>query len=152
MCGGVTSLIQKGFETLVEAGYQPEVAYFECLHEVKLIVDLIYQGGLANMRYSISNTAEYGDYTRGPRIVDDATKQRMKQILDEIQNGEFAKEYVADCEAGSPTLKKNRELIAKTLVEKVGEELRSMMPWLGGPIKERTTIKETVESPKKTVS
>ena len=152
LCGGLTSLIQKGFETLVEAGYQPEVAYFECVHEVKLIVDLIYQGGLANMRYSISNTAEYGDYTRGPRIVDDAAKQRMKAILDEIQKGDFAKEYVADCEAGSPTLQKEREKCAQTLVEKIGEQLRAMMPWIGQPIQERTMIKETVPSVKKSVS
>ncbi len=152
LCGGLTSLIQKSFETLVEAGYQPEVAYFECLHEVKLIVDLIYKGGLGNMRYSISNTAEYGDYTRGPRIVDDGAKARMKEALDEIQRGEFAKEYVADCEAGSPTLKKMREETAKSLIEKVGTSLRSMMPWLGTSQQQEETIKETLPSTKQTVS
>ncbi len=139
LCGGLTSLIQKSFETLVEAGYQPEVAYFECLHEVKLIVDLIYQGGLGNMRYSISNTAEYGDYTRGPRVVDGGVKERMKEALEQIQAGEFAKEYVAECEAGSPTLKKMRETTAQSQIEKVGTELRSMMSWLGTSVKDEET-------------
>lgn len=139
LCGGLTSLIQKSFETLVEAGYQPEIAYFECCHEVKLIVDLIYQGGLGNMRYSISNTAEYGDYTRGPKIIDDETQKRMKAILDEIQDGSFAKEYIAECEAGSPTLKKMREETARSLIEKVGVELRGMMSWLQGSAKGKDT-------------
>lgn len=137
LCGGVSSLIQAGFETLVKAGYQPEVAYFECLHEVKLIVDLIYNGGLANMRYSISNTAEYGDYTRGPRIITDATRREMEKILKEIQSGAFAKEYIEECEAGNPTLEKNRKYWAASLIEKVGESLRSMMPWLKGSEKNR---------------
>ncbi len=151
LCGGLTSLIQKGFETLVEAGYQPEVAYFECLHEVKLIVDLIYQGGLGNMRYSISNTAEYGDYTRGPQVVDDDAKKRMKDILGRIQDGSFAKEYIGDCEAGSPTLKSMRQKTAQSLVEKVGVQLRSMMPWLDKPVKEEAA-RETIEAPKEKVS
>ncbi len=137
LCGGVSALIQASFETLVKAGYQPEVAYFECLHEVKLIVDLIYNGGLANMRYSVSNTAEYGDYTRGPRIITESTKNEMGKILKEIQAGEFAKEYIKECETGNPILKKNREECSKSLVEKVGESLRSMMPWLQGSVQKR---------------
>ncbi|HSA58416.1 MAG TPA: ketol-acid reductoisomerase [bacterium] len=137
LCGGVSSLIQAGFETLVKAGYQPEVAYFECLHEVKLIVDLIYNGGMANMRYSISNTAEYGDYTRGPRIITDATRREMEKILKEIQSGAFAKEYIEECESGNPTLEKNRKYWAASLIEKVGESLRSMMPWLQGSVQKR---------------
>ncbi len=152
LCGGLTSLIQKSFETLVEAGYQPEVAYFECLHEVKLIVDLIYQGGLGNMRYSISNTAEYGDYTRGPRVVDQGSKDRMKEALNQIQSGEFAKEYVADCEAGYPTLKKMREATAQSQLEQVGTQLRSMMSWLGTSVKDEETIKESVPASKQTAS
>jgi ketol-acid reductoisomerase len=130
LCGGVSALIQAGFETLVEAGYAPEMAYFECLHEVKLIVDLIYEGGIANMRYSISNTAEYGDYTRGPRIVTEATKQEMKKILREIQTGAFAREFVAENLAGAPTLKAMRRLSAAHPIEQVGARLRSMMPWI----------------------
>ncbi len=130
LCGGVTSLIQAGFETLVEAGYSPEMAYFECLHEVKLIVDLIYQGGIANMRYSISNTAEYGDVTRGPRVVTDETKQEMKRILDEIQSGRFAREWVLENQANRPVytalLKKGED----HPIEEVGARLRGMMPWL----------------------
>ena len=137
LCGGVTSLMQAGFETLVAAGYQPEVAYFECLHELKLIVDLVYHGGLANMRYSISNTAEYGDYTRGPRIITGETRKEMQKILQEIQSGEFAKEYIAECEKGSPTFKKFRGQTAASLVEKVGERLRAMMPWLQGSVQKR---------------
>jgi ketol-acid reductoisomerase len=130
LCGGLTALIQAGFETLVEAGYAPEMAYFECLHEVKLIVDLIYEGGIANMRYSISNTAEYGDFTRGPRIVTDETKAEMKKILREIQTGQFAKEFILENRAGAPTLKAMRGLGQEHEVEKVGAKLRDMMPWI----------------------
>ncbi len=137
LCGGVTSLMQAGFETLVAAGYQPEIAYFECLHELKLIVDLVYNGGLANMRYSISNTAEYGDYTRGPRIVTSQTRKEMEKILKEIQSGEFAKEYIAECEKGNPVLNKGRDETVKSQVEKVGGTLRKMMPWLQGSVKQR---------------
>lgn len=137
LCGGVTALMQAGFDTLVKAGYQPEVAYFECLHEVKLIVDLIYNGGLANMRYSISNTAEYGDYTRGPRIITDETRQEMKKILDEIQSGSFAKEYIKECESGNPVLEKNRKATAASFVEKIGGQLRAMMPWLQGSVQKK---------------
>jgi ketol-acid reductoisomerase len=130
LCGGLTSLIQKGFETLVEAGYAPEMAYFECLHEVKLIVDLIYEGGIANMRYSISNTAEYGDMTRGPRIVTDETKAEMKRILGDIQSGEFAKEFILENQAGAPRMKALRRLGEEHPIEEVGERLREMMPWI----------------------
>ena len=130
LCGGVTALIQAGFETLVEAGYAPEMAYFECLHEVKLIVDLIYQGGIANMRYSISTTAKYGDVTRGPRVVTSETKQEMKRILDEIQSGRFAREWVLENQANRPVynalLKKGED----HQIEEVGARLRGMMPWL----------------------
>lgn len=134
LCGGLTSLIQKGFETLVEAGYQPEVAYFECLHEVKLIVDLIFSGGIANMRYSISDTAEYGDVTRGPRVVDQHSKDQMKAILGEIQSGEFAKEYINEKESGEAKFNALRKAGEEHQIEKVGKELRSMMPWLGGAL------------------
>jgi ketol-acid reductoisomerase len=130
LCGGLTSLIQAGFETLVEAGYAPEMAYFECLHEVKLIVDLIYEGGIANMRYSISNTAEYGDYTRGSRIVTDETKKEMKRILDDIQSGRFARDWVQECQAGQPSFKAMRRRSAEHPIEAVGEKLRGMMPWI----------------------
>jgi ketol-acid reductoisomerase len=130
LCGGLTSLIQNGFETLVEAGYAPEMAYFECLHEVKLIVDLIYEGGIANMRYSISNTAEYGDLTRGPRIVTSQTKAEMKRILGEIQSGEFAKEFILENQAGAPKMKALRRLGEEHQIEAVGERLREMMPWI----------------------
>ena len=130
LCGGLTSLIQNGFETLVEAGYAPEMAYFECLHEVKLIVDLIYEGGIANMRYSISNTAEYGDLTRGPRIVTAETKAEMKRILGEIQSGEFAKEFILENQAGAPKMKALRRLGEEHQIEAVGERLREMMPWI----------------------
>jgi ketol-acid reductoisomerase len=126
LCGGTTALVQAGFETLVEAGYEPEMAYFECLHELKLIVDLMYEGGIANMRYSISNTAEYGDVTRGPRIVTDQTKAEMKKILTEIQNGSFTKEFVKNV----ATLPQRREVQKQHQIEKVGESLRSMMPWI----------------------
>lgn len=130
LCGGVTALIQAGFETLVEAGYAPEMAYFECLHEVKLIVDLIYEGGIANMRYSISNTAEYGDMTRGPRLVNDATKAEMRKILEEIQSGQFAKEFVLENQAGAPVMKALRRRFQAHPIEEVGARLRAMMPWI----------------------
>ena len=130
LCGGTTQLVKMGFETLVEAGYQPEIAYFECLHELKLIVDLMWEGGLAGMRYSISDTAEYGDYTRGPRVVDDGTKAEMKKILGEIQSGEFAKEWVDEWNAGAPNFRAMRERDANHTIEKVGKELRAMMPWI----------------------
>ncbi|MFW5722727.1 MAG: ketol-acid reductoisomerase, partial [Desulfohalobiaceae bacterium] len=130
LCGGLTQLIQKGFETLVEAGYQPEVAYFECLHEVKLIVDLIYEGGLATMRHSISDTAEYGDFTRGPRIVTEETKAEMKRCLQEIQDGRFAKEFILENQAGQAQMKAMRKLAAEHPIEKVGAKLRGMMAWL----------------------
>ena len=130
LCGGLTALIQAGFDTLVEAGYAPEMAYFECLHEVKLIVDLIYEGGIANMRYSISNTAEYGDFTRGPRIVNDEVKAEMKRILREIQTGQFAREFILEHRAGAPMLKAMRRIGANQQVEVVGEKLRDMMPWI----------------------
>jgi ketol-acid reductoisomerase len=126
LCGGTTALVQAAFETLVEAGYPPEMAYFECLHELKLIVDLMYEGGIANMRYSISNTAEYGDVTRGPRIINEQTKIEMKKILSEIQSGEFAKEFVANVSE----LPARREEMKKHDIEVVGEKLRSMMPWI----------------------
>jgi ketol-acid reductoisomerase len=130
LCGGLTALIQAGYETLVEAGYAPEMAYFECLHEVKLIVDLIYEGGLANMRYSVSNTAEYGDFTRGPRIVDARTREEMRRILAEIQSGQFAREFILENRAGAPTLKAMRRIGAAHDVEKIGAKLRDMMPWI----------------------
>src|SRR5512147_876466 len=130
LCGGLTALIQAGYETLVEAGYAPEMAYFECLHEVKLIVDLIYEGGIANMRYSISNTAEYGDYTRGPRIVTEETKKEMKRVLDDIQSGRFARDWVQECNAGQPSFKAMRRRGAEHPIEEVGAKLRGMMPWI----------------------
>ena len=130
LCGGATALVQAGFETLVEAGYAPEMAYFECLHELKLIVDLMYEGGIANMRYSISNTAEYGDLTRGPRIITDDTKREMKKILGEIQRGEFAREFILENQAGAATLKAKRRLGREHPIEIVGQKLRDMMPWI----------------------
>jgi len=130
LCGGLTALIKAGYETLVEAGYQPEMAYFECLHEVKLIVDLIYQGGLSYMRYSISNTAEYGDYTRGPRIVTDRTKAEMKRILREIQQGEFAREWILENKAHAPKFKALRRQERGYEVEQVGRHLRRLMSWI----------------------
>jgi ketol-acid reductoisomerase len=130
LCGGVTALIQAGFETLVEAGYAPEMAYFECLHELKLIVDLLHEGGIADMRYSISNTAEYGDISRGPRIITDQTKVEMAKILKEIQTGQFAKEFILETQAGSPGLKAQRRLASDHLLETTGARLRAMMPWL----------------------
>jgi ketol-acid reductoisomerase len=131
LCGGLTHLIQAGFETLTEAGYAPEMAYFECLHEVKLIVDLMYEGGIANMRYSISNTAEYGDITTGPRIITSETKAEMKRVLNDIQQGRFVRDFVLDNRAGQPELKAARKLAAAHPIEKVGAELRAMMPWIG---------------------
>jgi ketol-acid reductoisomerase len=130
LCGGLTALIQAGYETLVEAGYAPEMAYFECLHEVKLIVDLIYEGGIANMRYSISNNAEYGDVTRGPRIITDQTKAEMKRILREIQTGQYAKEFILENRAGAPVLNASRRLMSEHQIEQVGAKLRDMMPWI----------------------
>jgi len=130
LCGGLTALIQAGFDTLVEAGYAPEMAYFECLHETKLIVDLLYEGGLANMRYSISNTAEYGDFTRGPRIITDETRQEMKKILNEIQTGQFAREFILENQSGTPVMKAERRRCQEHLLESVGAKLRSMMPWI----------------------
>lgn len=130
LCGGVSALAQAGFETLVEAGYTPEMAYFECVHELKLIVDLIYEGGLANMRYSISNTAEYGDYSRGKRIITEQTKQEMKRILQEIQSGQFAKEWVLENKANQTNFKTTRKNYAKHQLESVGQKLRAMMPWI----------------------
>ena len=130
LCGGASALVQAGFDTLVEAGYDPQMAYFECLHELKLIVDLMYEKGLAGMRYSISNTAEYGDYTRGPRVVNDATRAEMKKILGEIQDGTFAREWIAENRAGQENFLRMREEQAKTQVETVGKELRSHMDWI----------------------
>jgi ketol-acid reductoisomerase len=130
LCGGLTALIQAGYDTLVEAGYAPEMAYFECLHEVKLIVDLIYEGGIANMRYSVSNTAEYGDFTRGPRIINEQVRAEMKKILHEIQTGQFAKEFILENQANAPTMKAMRRMAASHSVEVVGARLRDMMPWI----------------------
>ena len=131
LCGGLVELIIMGFETLVEAGYEPEMAYFECLHEVKLIVDLIYEGGIANMNYSISNTAEYGEYVSGPRIINkDETKKRMKEVLAEIQSGKFTKEWMDECKNGQKNFLATRAKLAEHPVEKVGAELRAMMPWI----------------------
>jgi len=130
LCGGLTHLIMAGYETLVEAGYAPEMAYFECCHEVKLIVDLIYEGGIANMRYSVSNTAEYGDYSSGPRVIDASTKARMREILDDIQSGRFVKTWMLENQCGQPNFKAMRRQAAEHGVEKVGEQLRAMMPWI----------------------
>ncbi len=130
LCGGLSALIKAGFETLVEAGYQPEMAYFECVHEVKLIVDLIYQGGLNYMRYSISNTAEYGDYSRGPRLVTDETRAEMKKILEEIRNGSFAREWILENKANAPGFKALRRREREHAVEKVGKDLRRLMSWI----------------------
>jgi ketol-acid reductoisomerase len=130
LCGGAAALVQAGFETLVEAGYAPEMAYFECLHELKLIVDLFYEGGVANMWYSVSNTAEYGGLTRGPRIVTEETKKEMKRILEEIQSGRFAREFVTENQAGAPSIKAMRRISQAHQIEQVGEKLRGMMPWI----------------------
>ena len=130
LCGGLTSLITTAYETLIEAGYSPEMAYFECLHEVKLIVDLIYEGGISNMRYSISNTARYGDLTRGPRIVNESTRQEMKHILADIQSGQFAKEWILENRAGRPVFNALSKQGESHPIEEVGAKLRAMMPWL----------------------
>jgi ketol-acid reductoisomerase len=130
LCGGTVELIKAGFDTLVEAGYAPEMAYFECLHELKLIVDLIYEGGIANMNYSISNNAEYGEYVSGPKIIDDRTRLAMKQMLKDIQTGEYAKSFIIENRAGAPTLMSRRRLTAEHPIEVVGEKLRAMMPWI----------------------
>ena len=131
LCGGLVELIKNGYETLVEAGYEPEMAYFECLHEVKLIVDLIYEGGIANMNYSISNTAEYGEYVSGPRIINkDETKKRMKEVLLDIQSGKFTKQWIEECKNGQKNFLKTREDLAKHSIETVGAKLRDMMPWI----------------------
>ncbi|PKZ29606.1 ketol-acid reductoisomerase [Campylobacter ureolyticus] len=130
LCGGVTALIQAGFETLVEAGYEPEMAYFECLHEMKLIIDLIYQGGIADMRYSISNTAEYGDYVSGPKVITDETRKAMKDILKNIQDGSFAKDFILERKAGYTKMNAQRLNMKNSLIEKTGKELRDMMPWI----------------------
>ena len=132
LCGGVTALIQAGFDTLVEAGYAPELAYFECLHELKLIVDLLYEGGIGNMRYSVSNTAEYGDLTRGPRVINRSARREMRQILTDIQSGQFADEWMSECEAGKPTFKQLESAGSDHEIERVGARLRQMMPWLKG--------------------
>ncbi len=130
LCGGLSELIKSGFDTLVAAGYQPEIAYFECLHEVKLIVDLIYEGGLSWMRYSVSDTAEWGDYQSGPRVIDDGTRETMRQILSEIQDGSFAKRWIAEAEGGFPEFLRLRSQARTSRLEQVGRELRQMMPWL----------------------
>ncbi len=132
LCGGLVELIKNGYETLVEAGYEPEMAYFECLHEVKLIVDLIYEGGIANMNYSISNTAEYGEYVSGPRIINkDETKKKMKEVLEDIQSGKFTKQWMEECKNGQKNFLKTRDDLAKHSIETVGTKLRAMMPWIG---------------------
>jgi ketol-acid reductoisomerase len=130
LCGGLTALMQAGYETLVEAGYAPEMAYFECIHEVKLIVDLIYEGGISNMRYSVSNTAEYGDLTRGPRLIDEGVRRRMREILDEIQTGRFARDFILENRAGRPSFEALRRRGAEHPLEQVGARLRGLMPWL----------------------
>ena len=130
LCGGLVELIRSGFETLVEAGYAPKMAYFECLHEVKLIVDLIYEGGIANMRYSISNTAEYGDLTRGPRIINKNVKKEMKKILEEIQTGKFVRDWILECKSGQLNYKAEKRLQSEKQIEIVGKKLRRMMPWI----------------------
>ena len=131
LCGGLVELIKNGFETLVEAGYSPEMAYFECLHEVKLIVDLIYEGGIANMNYSISNTAEYGEYVSGKKIINSDTKKRMKEILSDIQSGKFAKQWMDECKNGQKNFLKMRKDLSNHPIEQVGEKLRALMPWIG---------------------
>jgi ketol-acid reductoisomerase len=136
LCGGTTALVQAGFETLVNAGYAPEVAYFECLHELKLIVDLMYEGGIARMRYSISDTAEFGDLTRGPRVVTDGTREEMRKILSEIQDGTFAREWVAEDDAGRPNFTKLAEAGEQHPIEEVGKKLRGLMSWVDRPITE----------------
>jgi len=146
LCGGLTSLMQKGFETLVEAGYAPEIAYFECVHEMKLIVDLIYEGGLSRMRYSISNTAEYGDLTRGEIVVGDPTRKAMKRVLKKIQNGSFAKEWIEENKKGGENFARLREAAKQHPIEKVGEQLRAMMSWL--PSDKKKVAEAKPEAPK----
>jgi len=136
LCGGVSALVQTGFEVLTEAGYAPEIAYFECLHELKLIVDLMYEGGIARMRYSVSDTAEYGDYSRGPRVIDKRVKDEMRRILAEIRSGEFAREWIAEDDAGRPNFTKWREQAAAHPIEETGKKLRGMMSWVDRPITE----------------
>ena len=131
LCGGLVELIKNGYETLIEAGYPPEMAYFECLHEVKLIVDLIYEGGIANMNYSISNTAEYGEYITGKKIIDSKTKERMKEVLKDIQSGKFARQWIDECKNGQKNFLKMRKDLAEHPIEKVGKKLRDLMPWIG---------------------
>ena len=142
LCGGITALIRAGFETLVEAGYQPEVAYFECMHEMKLIVDLMYQGGMSYMRYSVSDTAEFGDYVSGSRIIDQHTRDEMRKILQEIQNGSFASRWILENMAGRPSFQAMRRANSQHQIEQVGSELRAMMPWLNAPNK-KPAIMET---------
>ncbi|MBE3558980.1 MAG: ketol-acid reductoisomerase [Ktedonobacteraceae bacterium] len=143
LCGGITALIQAGFETLVEAGYQPESAYFECLHEMKLIVDLMYQGGIGYMRYSISNTAEYGDYVTGPRIITEQTRQEMRKVLQAIQDGSFARQWILENQAGRPSFLAMRRAAAQHPIEQVGRDLRAMMPWLTPQQKKPATTEST---------
>jgi hypothetical protein len=138
LCGGVTALVKTAFETLVQAGYQPEIAYFECMHELKLLVDLMHEGGMAYMRYSISDTAEYGDYTRGPKVIDDHVRQNMKQVLANIRNGAFAREWILENQAGRPSFYALRKQNADHMIEKVGANLRGMMPWLKPGNKQQT--------------
>ena len=145
LCGGVSALVTTAFETLVEAGYQPEIAYFECLHELKLIVDLIYQGGIKYMRYSVSDTAEYGDYTRGPRVIDAHVRETMKKVLAEVQSGEFANQWMAENEAGRHKFLEMRAKGADHLIEKVGSELRKMMPWISTSKEEVTAAQAARE-------
>ena len=148
LCGGVTSLIRTGFETLVEAGYQPEVAYFECMHEMKLIVDLMYQGGMSYMRYSISDTAEFGDYVSGPRIIDERTREEMRKILREIQNGSFAARWIQENLAGRPSFNAMRRAAAQHQIEEVGRDLRAMMPWLNPTAKKPEASETKAETTK----
>ncbi len=136
LCGGAAALVQTGFEVLTEAGYAPEIAYFECLHELKLIVDLMYEGGIARMRYSVSDTAEYGDYSRGPRVIDGRVKEEMRRILSEIRSGEFAREWIAEDDAGRPNFNKWREQSAQHPIEETGRKLRGLMSWVDRPITE----------------
>jgi ketol-acid reductoisomerase len=149
LCGGVTSLIRSGFETLVKAGYQPEIAYFECMHEMKLIVDLMYQGGMSYMRYSISDTAEYGDYVSGPRIINDQVREEMQKVLQEIQDGSFASRWILENQAGRPGFLAMRRAGAQHQIEQVGRELRSMMPWLNPAQKKAETSEEKKAETKK---
>ncbi|HEU5229106.1 MAG TPA: ketol-acid reductoisomerase [Ktedonobacteraceae bacterium] len=146
LCGGITSLIRTGFETLVEAGYQPEIAYFECMHEMKLIVDLLYQGGMDYMRYSVSDTAEYGDYVSGPRVIDEHVREQMRKVLQEIQDGSFATRWILENQAGRPSFLAMRRAGAQHQIEQVGRDLRAMMPWLHPGQKSTTGIEAKAES------